>query len=150
MEGEEVLRASVVVGVQIYECVAGEYEFVRPHALLQGSADGDPVLLDHSSVETSEGLRPTWEVLSAGDDEDESKVRVTEVVESTESPNGPGNVPELSLRVGQIGGEGLLDEVDAILRLDTVGGVAPAGPCTDGELVDVPYGAEYVFIETDD
>jgi hypothetical protein len=147
VDGEEVLRADVVGGVQIYECVAGAYKFVRPRALLEGEVDGRTVLLDHSSVVTDEGRRPSWEIVLPGGDD--SKVRVSQVVEATDSPNGPGNIPELSLLVAQIGGEGLLDDVDAILRLDTVGGVAPAGSCSDGQIAYVPYTAEYVFIDTD-
>ena len=36
---------------------------------------------------------------------------------------------------------------DTTLRLNTVGGVAPAGSCTPGTIVGVPYQADYVFLQ---
>ncbi|MFE9915938.1 DUF3455 domain-containing protein [Micromonospora sp. NPDC005553] len=42
-------------------------------------------------------------------------------------------------------GAGILSNVAYVSRLLTSGGVAPAGACTDGATVAVPYGAVYVF-----
>jgi hypothetical protein len=63
------------------------------------------------------------------------------------TPNGAGNIPELDLKATQSGKHhGLLADVSEILRLNTVGGVAPAGTCTQGTTVGVPYQADYVFL----
>lgn len=67
----------------------------------------------------------------------------------TKSANGEGNIPELLLEATQIGGRsGILADTTQILRLNTVGGVAPAGPC-DPEtqaIATVPYQADYLFL----
>ena len=39
----------------------------------------------------------------------------------------------------------MLGKADLISRLRTSGGVAPAGPCTAGQVAKVRYGAVYVF-----
>ena len=44
--------------------------------------------------------------------------------------------------------DGKLTEITAIQRVDTVGGLAPAGSCTTGDTADVPYTAKYVFYRT--
>ncbi|MGW5582190.1 DUF3455 domain-containing protein [Micromonospora chokoriensis] len=54
-------------------------------------------------------------------------------------------MPELLLTVDTHTGAGILSNVASISRLLTSGGVAPAGPCTDGATAAVPYGAVYVF-----
>jgi hypothetical protein len=38
-----------------------------------------------------------------------------------------------------------LGDVTHISRINTTGGVAPAGSCTPGQTASVPYGADYVF-----
>ena len=64
------------------------------------------------------------------------------------TPNGAANIPELDLGATQSGrGRGLLAGTQEILRLNTVGGVAPAGSCTPGTVVGVPYRADYVFVQ---
>ena len=67
----------------------------------------------------------------------------------TKSPNGQGNIPELLLDAKQVGGgNGVLADTTQILRLNTVGGVAPAGSC-DPEtqsIATVPYQADYLFL----
>ena len=58
-----------------------------------------------------------------------------------------GSVPELQLAATVSGTAGPLGGVTFIERLDTVGGAAPALEDTmrEGDLVDVPYEARYVF-----
>ncbi len=56
-----------------------------------------------------------------------------------------GAIPELLLQVTSHTGTGVLSKADWINRLYTTGGVAPAGSCTAGQTVQVPYGAVYVF-----
>ncbi|MFI0452638.1 DUF3455 domain-containing protein [Actinomadura sp. 6N118] len=63
------------------------------------------------------------------------------------TPNGDGNIPELVLDATQAGAkQGLLAGSTAILRLNTIGGVAPAGTCAPGAGAKVPYQADYLFL----
>ncbi|MEU4425565.1 DUF3455 domain-containing protein [Actinoplanes sp. NPDC024001] len=62
-----------------------------------------------------------------------------------ESSPRAGTIPELLLKVNSRTGEGVLSRSDYINRLRTSGGVAPAGSCTAGQSVSVPYGSIYVF-----
>ncbi|MBE8477766.1 CHRD domain-containing protein [Streptomyces justiciae] len=128
-------QASVVKGEQIYECKAatgGGYAFAQRDvsAVLGGR-------IAHSFVAPNSGT-PQW-VAPDGS-------AVTGAVLSR-TPNGDGNIPELDLKATQSGKQhGLLARTTEILRLNTVGGVAPAGSCTPGEIVGVPYHADYVFL----
>jgi hypothetical protein len=54
-------------------------------------------------------------------------------------------VPALLLKSTANRGTGLLAKVDYIQRLDTVGGGAPTGTCTDGSQLAVRYHAQYRF-----
>jgi Protein of unknown function (DUF3455) len=64
------------------------------------------------------------------------------------TPNGDTNIPELNLKAIQSGKHrGLLAGTAGSLRLNTVGGVAPAGSCAQGAIVGVPYQADYVFVK---
>ncbi|MFF5494704.1 CHRD domain-containing protein [Streptomyces aquilus] len=128
-------QASVVKGEQIYECKAatgGGYAFAQRDvsAVLGGR-------IAHSFVAPNSGT-PQW-VAPDGS-------AVTGAVLSR-TPNGDGNIPELDLKATQSGKHhGLLARTTEILRLNTVGGVAPAGSCAPGEIVGVPYHADYVFL----
>ncbi|TDO30605.1 uncharacterized protein DUF3455 [Kribbella sp. VKM Ac-2527] len=67
----------------------------------------------------------------------------------TKSANGAGNIPELLLEATQIGGRsGILADTTQILRLNTVGGVAPTGACDpeSQSIATVPYQADYLFL----
>jgi hypothetical protein len=58
-------------------------------------------------------------------------------------------IPWLLLRVvshGPVAGK--LTDITAIQRVDTVGGLAPAGTCSAGDTADVAYTAKYVFYRT--
>ncbi|MEU3334112.1 CHRD domain-containing protein [Streptomyces sp. NPDC002144] len=129
-------QASVVKGKQIYECKpadGGGYAFAQRDvsALLGGG-------IRHSFVAPNSGT-PQW-VAPDGSS-------VTGAV-LTKTPNGTGNIPELDLKATQSGKHrGLLAGTAEILRLNTVGGVAPSGSCTPGDIVGVPYHADYVFLQ---
>jgi CHRD domain-containing protein/uncharacterized protein DUF3455 len=130
-------QASVVKGRQIYECKAAEgggYAF--------GQRDVDARLgghIRHSFVKPNSGT-PQWIA------PDGSAVTGALI---TRTPNGDGNIPELDLRATRSGKHhGLLAGTGEILRLNTAGGLAPAGSCTPGEIVGVPYQADYVFVRT--
>ncbi|MFF4112059.1 CHRD domain-containing protein [Streptomyces sp. NPDC001714] len=129
-------QASVVTGKQIYECKpadGGGYAFAQRDvsAKLGGG-------IRHSFVAPNSGT-PQW-VAPDG-------TAVTGAV-VTKTANGTGNIPELDLKTTRSGkNHGLLAHTGEILRLNTVGGVAPAGSCTPGAVVGVPYRADYVFVQ---
>ncbi|MFF7886050.1 CHRD domain-containing protein [Streptomyces sp. NPDC020794] len=129
-------QASVVKGKQIYECKPAEgggYAFAqRDVAALLG---GDIV---HTFVKPNSGT-PQWVA--------PDRSAVTGAVIS-KTPNGDKNIAELDLKATQSGKRrGLLADTQEILRLNTVGGVAPAGSCSPGTIVGVPYRADYVFVQ---
>lgn len=117
-------------GVQIYGCgPAGKWTLEAPDAELS-DAQGNRVI-HHSAG-------PTWRAT------DGSKVVGKEIAE-TPSPS-PLAVPWL-LFATTATGPGLLGDVRYVQRLDTIGGVAPAGGCTAGEKKRVPYTATYTFLD---
>ncbi|MFH8790819.1 CHRD domain-containing protein [Streptomyces roseoverticillatus] len=130
------VQASVVEGRQIYACRkqdGGGFAFTQDNvsATLSGN-------IAHSFVRP--GGDPQWVA------PDRSAVTGKVV---TRTPNGDGNVPELDLRAARSGaGTGVLASTTEILRLNTRGGVAPAGPCDPQRqpTAAVPYRADYVFI----
>ncbi|KAB1144120.1 CHRD domain-containing protein [Streptomyces luteolifulvus] len=129
-------QASVVKGKQIYQCKPAEgggYAFAQRdvRARLGGH-------IAHSFVKPNSGT-PQWIA------PDHSAVTGSLI---SKTPNGDKNIPELDLKATQSGKHhGLLAGTAEILRLNTVGGVAPAGSCTPGTIVGVPYQADYVFIQ---
>ncbi len=129
------VQASVLKGKQIYECKPAEgggYAFAQRDvsAVLGGH-------IAHSFVKPNSGT-PQWIA------RDGSAVTGSVI---SRTPNGEGNIPELDLKATQSGKHhGLLADTTEILRLNTVGGVAPAGSCTPGAIVGVPYQADYVFL----
>ncbi|MGI5377425.1 CHRD domain-containing protein [Streptomyces sp. CA-251387] len=128
-------QASVIKGKQIYECKPAEgggYAFAQRDvsAVLGGR-------IAHSFVAPNSGT-PQWIA------RDGSAVTGSVI---SRTPNGAGNIPELDLKATQSGKHhGLLADTAEILRLNTVGGVAPTGSCKPGAIVGVPYQADYVFI----
>lgn len=129
-------QASVIKGRQIYECkqgTDGKFAFQQRdvRATLARS-------ISHSFVRPNSGT-PQWIA------PDRSSVTGSLI---SKSPNGAGNIPELALRTQQSGKtHGLFAQTSEILRLNTVGGVAPAGNCEAGAMTGVPYEADYVFIQ---
>ncbi|MGX1883599.1 CHRD domain-containing protein [Streptomyces sp. NPDC055287] len=129
-------RAPVVKGKQIYECKKGtdgksSFQQRDVRAVLAGG-------IAHSFVRPNSGT-PQWVA------KDRSAVTGSLI---SRSPNGAGNIPELDLRAERSGKKhGLFARTTEILRLNTVGGVAPAGSCVAGSLAAVPYRADYVFIQ---
>jgi len=129
--------ASVVDGVQIYQCTKqadGTFAFTQHdvRAKLQGN-------IRHSFVKADAGP-PQWVA------PDRSAVTGKVLVKT---PNGTGNIAELELEATQSGdGSGILADVTEILRLNTQGGVAPAGTCDPKHqsIAEVPYKADYLFL----
>ena len=135
--GVAALQESVIFGSQIYACTQqsdGSFAFTQHNveARLGGG-------IHHTFVQPDAGP-PQWQA------PDGTAVTGTVVARNA---NGAGNIAELDLDATQIGNPtGLLGDVVEVLRLNTVGGVAPAGSCDPQAtpIVNVPYQADYVFI----
>jgi hypothetical protein len=135
--GVAALQESVIHGSQIYACAVqpdGSFGFTQfdVDAHLTGH-------IHHTFVQQFAGP-PQWQA------PDGSAVSGKLV---TKNANGAGNIAELNLDATQIGNStGLLSHVVEVLRLNTVGGVAPTGVCDPQAtpIVNVPYQADYVFI----
>ena len=122
-------------GVQIYECRArkdgGGYEwaFVAPDADLldaQGRAIG------------RHGAGPYWQSADGS--------RVVGTVKARADAPASSAIPWLLLSTKSSGPAGAFSNVSSIQRVNTVGGVAPATPCTAqfaGRPARVPYTADY-------
>jgi hypothetical protein len=137
--GVAALQESVVLGSQIYACTApldgtGTFTFTQ-HDVDAHLTGG----IHHTFVQPLAGT-PQWQA------PDGSAVSGKVV---TKNANGAGNIAELNLDATQIGtSNGLLANVVEVLRLNTVGGVAPTGTC-DPQVtptINVPYRADYIFI----
>jgi len=125
-------------GVQIYECRArkdqvGEYEwaFVAPEADLFDSR-GNRVGRHYAG--------PHWEAT------DGSKILGT-VKERADAPVADA-IPWLLLTAKSVGTEGSFSKVTSVLRVNTVGGVAPKAGCsqaTAGTPARINYTADYYF-----
>lgn len=57
----------------------------------------------------------------------------------------PNAVPELLLKANLNSGDGIFGKVTYVQRLDTRGGLAPAGTCASGTQTAVRYSADYAF-----
>jgi hypothetical protein len=136
--GASEIRASVVTGQQIYKCTQaadGSFAFKQDNVDAQLGQG-----IKHSFVSAAAGP-PQW-VAPDGS-------AVTGKVVTT-TPHGDGNIPELKLTATQSGSPGgLLSKTVEVLRLNTVGGAAPSGPCDPAAnpTAAVPYQADYVFVQ---
>ena len=130
-------------GVQKYTCQAnGAWLFTDPEATLYKSPDARNPIGSHF-LNTATG-RPVWEF------KDGSSV---EAARYAAAPGGTGNIPWLLLQsvVTTTGSDGdRLTSTTWVQRLDPSGGVAPAGTCTPGATVAVPYSADYVFWQAEE
>jgi hypothetical protein len=125
-------------GVQIYECRAKkddpaqfEWVFTEPEADLF-DAKGNKIGRHYSG--------PTWESNDGS--------RVVGSVRGNVPSTDVGAVPWLLLAAKSHSGKGVFSRVTSIQRLDTMGGKAPAGGCSQanlGEKVRIPYTAVYYF-----
>jgi hypothetical protein len=129
--------AAVASGEQIYKCTKqddGSFAFTQHNvrATLTGG-------IKHSFVADAAGP-PQWIA------PDGSAVTGKLI---SKSANGADNIAELDLAATQNGNdEGLFADTVEILRLNTVGGVAPAGTCDPAKqaFAKVPYKADYLFL----
>ncbi|GAA2572487.1 hypothetical protein GCM10010435_54000 [Winogradskya consettensis] len=116
----------VVKGTQTYTCAAGSFAGASvPEAQLVGTGGW---------IHHFKG--PSWQSAR-----DSSLVTATKVAEKPKT----GTIAELLLQVNSHTGTGILSRAAYIQRLNTSGGAAPAGECTDGSTTAVAYNATYVF-----
>ncbi|MFF7249037.1 CHRD domain-containing protein [Embleya sp. NPDC008237] len=129
------LNLSVVAGKQIYRCTTKDGISAFTQLDVAAKLQGD---LKHSFVNPTAGP-PQW-IAPDGS-------AVTGAV-ATRLPNGDGNIPELVLNATRTGKPGLLFATTQVLRLNTQGGVAPAGTCDPASrpTAEVPYQADYLFL----
>jgi hypothetical protein len=126
--GHQLVLSAPAKGVQIYDCTNGAWSFREPAAVL--TAKGKTVALHYAG--------PTWQSVNDG-----SKT-VGTVLARAAAPCPERDIPWLLLTATSIG-PGVFADVDFIQRLNTTGGVAPAGSCQAGQSVAVAYTATYNF-----
>ncbi|MCR6484680.1 DUF3455 domain-containing protein [Amycolatopsis sp. OK19-0408] len=124
--GNRALASYAAEGVQIYGCTAGAWTLIQPAAVL--SRHGKPVAL-HSKG-------PVWTSIVDG-----STVGAAAAASSPRE----GAIPQLLLKANLNTGDGIFGKVTYVQRLNTRGGVAPAGTCADGAQTAVRYSADYTF-----
>jgi hypothetical protein len=113
-------------GVQIYGCTDGAWTLIQPAAVL--SKHGQPVAI-HSKG-------PVWTSTVDG-----STVGAAAVANSPRE----GAIPALLLKANLNAGDGIFGKVTYVQRLNTRGGLAPAGTCAAGAQTAVRYTADYAF-----
>ena len=121
------------VGVQIYNWSGSNWAFVAPEATLFADANHHAEVGKHFGTPTG----PAWQTKSG-----------SEVIEQRVDSCTPDStaIPWLLLRTISETGNGVLDGVSFVQRVNTVGGVAPSAPgASVGEEQRVPYTAEYFF-----
>jgi hypothetical protein len=123
-------------GVQIYAC-----EYDASHTLGWVFRQPRATLFDEHGIAVIEhSAGPSWQA------DDGSRIEGS-VLAQTPS-DAPDSVPQLLLRARSTGGQGRLSSVRYVQRVNTVGGVKPAAPCTvEHESGSSPYIATYVFYQ---
>jgi hypothetical protein len=126
------------VGVQKYTCQANRsWLFTDPVAILYKTTGvAKPIGTHFLNFATG---RPVWEL------KDGSSVEAARIVTV---PAGTGDIAWLLLQAVATtpGSDGdRLTRTTYVQRLNTSGGVAPAGTCTPGDTIAVPYTADYFF-----
>ncbi|UXZ55983.1 DUF3455 domain-containing protein [Halomonas sp. 7T] len=135
-DGHSVALETVGVGAITYMCEAKDdgslgWVFKGPHAALNDR--------EGNQVGSYYGPPATWEAL------DGSKITGTQLAVA---PNGDGNIPLQLVEANPADGEGAMNGVTYIQRLDTQGGVAPNVGCNtdnEGATAVVTYQADYIF-----
>ena len=137
-EGHKLVMMARATGVQIYECApdaaGAAWTLHAPRADLVDDA-GAPIGSHYGGVDKHLAPGPYWEAA------DGSRVHGAKPV----SVPHDGSIPLLRIAAADVSGTGVLGKVAFVQRLETTGGVAPAGPCTAGKLTEVPYTAKYYF-----
>jgi hypothetical protein len=136
--GQVVYLEALASGVQIYECLPRPAE---PSTYEWAFRAPEAALADRSGRSLGKHYAgPTWESL------DGSKV-AGEVKARDPGPNQSA-IPWLLLGAKASSGGGTFGQAKSIQRVQTVGGVAPAEPCSAAnarQVARVPYTATYYF-----
>lgn len=133
-KGETAVLQVHAQGAQIYECKAGAsgggmtWQFREPVASLFEA--GKTVGRHYAG--------PTWEHADGS--------AVVAKAAGRASGASAKDIPLLKLEVTDRRGAGVLKDVSTVQRLDTKGGVLEGSCNKAGELMSVPYSAEYVFL----
>jgi len=129
-EGNKLHSRVYAEGVQIYRWDGISWVFVEPVATLFANAGYDGKVGRHYAG-------PTWESNSGS--------RVIGARMYGCSPDTTA-IPWLLLKAVSTSGPGIYSSVTYVQRLNTKGGLPPAGPGSFvGEKVQIPYSAEYYF-----
>jgi uncharacterized protein DUF3455 len=137
--GNQLTLSAGAKGVQIYECApdatgAPAWKLHAPRAALFDAA-GNQIAVHFGGVDKGLPAGPYWQA------HDGSRVHGANPV----SVPNPGSIPLLRLEAADTSGSGIFTRVTFIQRLDTTGGVAPAGACQAGDTQEVAYTARYQF-----
>jgi hypothetical protein len=128
--GSVLAYRTFATGVQVNRWNGTSWTFVAPVADLFADE------ARHAKVGTHYA-GPSWEMTSGS--------KLTGALD-LRCPVGAADIPWLRLKVTSDSGAGVLRGVTHILRVNTVGGVAPATPGSFvGEEARVPYTADYYF-----
>lgn len=144
-EGCRISFRAFASGAQVYTATPSPtdptklvWTFVGPEAVLY---DLDGVVVGYHYAFAGP-TRPAWETNSGG-----FVVGARSVPPVTVDPNA---IPWLLLDAVHTEGPGVLARTVQIQRINTTGGLAPATPPTfAGQLVRVPYTADYIFYRAD-
>lgn len=119
-------------GVQIYECREQAWALVAPEAVLLDAQD---------RVVGTHGAGPTWQLTDGS--------RVAGSVQAHFDAPGSREIPWLLLIAqAEPSTPGSLAGVRYIQRINTWGGLAPAGVCVNQQSVRVAYTADYLFFRS--
>lgn len=126
-------------GVQIYQCKAGttQWELKEPKADLYDDS-GKKI-----GTHFKDAGGPAWQ--SEANGKATSKVVADTTKRTAAADPLNENIPMLWLGVLTSEGNGMFGKIKSIQRVNTVGGKEPAGNCTPGKDVSVPYTATYYF-----
>ncbi|MEV6300312.1 DUF3455 domain-containing protein [Actinoplanes sp. NPDC051861] len=122
-------------GVQIYGCQNAVWTLIEPAATLTG------VRLSPVKKVTALHFRgPSWQ-----SDQDGSLLEGDGASAVRAPSSTPNSIPQLRITAKLTRGDGVFGKVTYIQRLDTKGGIAPAGACSGTATTAVPYTAVYRF-----
>jgi hypothetical protein len=119
-------------GVQIYECREQAWTLVGPEAVLHDAQD---------RVVGTHGVGPSWQLTDGS--------RVGGNIQASFDAPGGREVPWLLLTAqAEPSAPGSLSGIRYIQRLNTRGGLAPAGACVNQQSARVAYTADYLFFRS--
>jgi hypothetical protein len=127
-KGNKLVATLPARGVQVYQCIDKAWTLLEPDATLK--QDNEVVALHTRG--------PVWVSTVDG-----SAVNAAAVPGA--SVKREKAIPELLLKTAATRGDGLFGKVTFVQRLETKGGLAPAGTCAPGTQVSSQYEATYKF-----